>query len=277
MSRLQERFGLAGRVVVVTGGGDGIGRATALVLADAGAAVGVLDRDGERAAATAATIADRDGLALGLGCDVTDAEGVAGAFAAIAERLGPIDGLVNNAGSGSHTRPEQMSADEWDTVLAVNLTAGFRCAQALARDWIAQGRRGAIVNLSSIAGTTALGRGNVAYSASKGAIDAATRELAVEWAQHGIRVNAVAPAQTRTPKLAEWVESDRGGETGGAFLRGLPLGRLVEPEEVADAILFLLSDAAAMITGTVLPVDGGNLALNASGTIGGQAWKGPRG
>ena len=277
MSRLEERFGLGGRVVVVTGGGDGIGRATALVLAEAGAAIGALDRDAERAVATASAIEQAGGRAIGLGCDVTDAPAVADALAAIAERLGPVDGLVNNAGTGSHTRPDEMSAREWDAVLAVNLTAGFRCAQTVARGWIAAGRGGAIVNLSSIAGTTALGRGNVAYSATKGAIDAATRELAVEWAQHGIRVNAVAPAQTRTPKLAEWVESDSGGGTGGTFLRGLPLGRLVEPEEVADAILFLLSDAAAAITGTVLPVDGGNLALNASGTIGGQAWKGPQG
>jgi len=153
----------------------------------------------------------------------------------------------------------------------VNLTGYFLCAQAAGRRMIAAGRGGAIVNISSINGSSALGRGNLAYSVTKGGVNMLTRELAIEWAPHGIRVNAVQPCQTKTAKLVEVLEHPD-VETAGVtqdILRGIPLGRFAEPDEIAAAVVFLASPQASMITGAMLPVDGGNLAFNAGGTV---AW-----
>jgi NAD(P)-dependent dehydrogenase (short-subunit alcohol dehydrogenase family) len=135
---------------------------------------------------------------------------------------------------------------------------------------IERGQSGAIVNLSSIGASAALGRGNFAYSVSKGAVNQFTRELAIEWAPFGIRVNAIQPCQVRTPGLQALIDDPQFDSKTllATWLRGIPLGRLAEPGDVAAAALFLASDAASMITGVTLPVDGGNLALNAGGTIG---------
>ncbi len=192
---------LDARVAVVTGAAVGIGRELARALAHAGAAVACLDVDRSGAAEVAAEIATRGGRALAVACDVSDAAAVAAAFERVEAELGPVDVLVNNAVVISHARPQELPVGEWERVLAVNVTGAFLCAQAAGARMIARGAPGAIVNMSSIAGSSGLGRGNLAYSTSKGAIDAFTRELAVEWAPHGIRVNAVKPAQTMTPSL----------------------------------------------------------------------------
>jgi NAD(P)-dependent dehydrogenase (short-subunit alcohol dehydrogenase family) len=151
----------------------------------------------------------------------------------------------------------------------VNMTGHFLCARAAARTMITNGA-GSIVNVSSIAGSTALGRGNLAYAVSKGGVDALTRELAIEWASHGVRVNGVAPCQVSTVGFlsVERARTAAGDTTAADYRRGIPLGRAATPDEIASAIVYLSSDAASMITGVVLPVDGGNLALNAGGTIG---------
>jgi NAD(P)-dependent dehydrogenase (short-subunit alcohol dehydrogenase family) len=154
-------------------------------------------------------------------------------------------------------------------MFAVNVTGCFLCAQAAGRRMIARGEGGAIINMSSIAGSSALGRGNFAYSVSKGAVNQFTRELAIEWAPYRIRVNAIQPCQVLTPALQSLIDDPQFDSDSlvATFLRGIPLGRLAQPEDIAAAALFLASDAASMITGALLPVDGGNLAMNAGGTV----------
>lgn len=263
-----KRFSLAGRVAVVTGCASGIGRATTLAMAEAGADVVGLDRLIEAGRDTISE-AERCGTeCLFVECDVTDPAAIEVAFEALDSRFGHVDVLVNNAGRATHTHPEDVSDEEWQELFDLNITGYFRCARAAGRRMIARGQGGAIVNVSSIAGSSALGRGNFVYSTTKGAVNQFTRELAVEWAPHGIRVNAVQPCQVRTEGL-ERLAVDPGFEGGlsKTFLRGIPLGRLAETTDIASAALFLASDAAAMVTGTMLPVDGGNLALNAGGTV----------
>lgn len=233
------------RRVLVTGGADGIGRAIAEAFAALGDHVLIVDRDGPRAAATAAEIG-----AEAHACDVTDA----GAVAALAGQAGRIDVLVNNAGIGdSHLPTLEQEAERFRSVLDVNLTGSFLMAQAIGRSMVDR-RRGAIVNLASIAGITGLPRRN-AYGAAKAGVVALTRNLGCEWAGSGVRVNAVAPAYVDTALVRAIAESGRMDLT--AVRRRTPLGRLIRAEEVAAAVVFLASDAASAITGVTLPVDGG--------------------
>ncbi len=265
---------LTGRVALVTGGGahGGIGHAIALALAGAGAAVFAGDIDAAAADLTAQEIRSAGGAAASGGCDVSQPDDVARMFAeldsAFPDAPTGIDVLVNNVGIGHRARPEDLSLADWRRVVGTNLDGTFLCSQQAGRRMIAQGRGGAIVNISSIAGSSALGRGNFVYSVTKGGINQFTRELAVEWARFGIRVNAIQPAQTLTPGVkAGMLRDPRLDPTTfqKRLLRGIPLDRLGEPEDIAAAALFLASDAAAFITGHILPVDGGNLALNAGG------------
>jgi NAD(P)-dependent dehydrogenase (short-subunit alcohol dehydrogenase family) len=226
-------------------------------LAAAGAAVAILDRDAAMAERVAKTIAG-DGPSISAhAADVTEEAALERAFATVVQHRGGVDILVNSAGIGlRHSAVDHPLAD-WDKVVAVNLTGVFLCSRIAARSMISRGG-GAIVNLASIMGFSGGGiYPNVSYQATKGAIVNMTRALAVEWAQSGIRVNAVAPTWVHTDLTAALLDQpgilDR--------IAGLtPLGRLATPEEVALAILFLASPAAAMITGHTLPVDGGFLA-----------------
>ena len=257
-------------VAVVTGAGSGIGRAIAVSLAERRYLLALLDVDVERAEETAELARRSSVEAAAVVCDVADPEQVAAAFAAVDERLGRIDLLVNNAVIPvPRVHPEDLALTDWQRTLDVNLTGYFLCAQAAGTRMIAAGHGGAIVNISSINGSSALGRGNLAYSVTKGGVNMLTRELAVEWAPHGVRVNAVQPCQTRTAKLIEVLEHP-GVEAAGVtrdILRGIPLGRFAEADEIAAAVVFLASPQASMITGALLPVDGGNLAFNAGGTV----------
>jgi NAD(P)-dependent dehydrogenase (short-subunit alcohol dehydrogenase family) len=266
MTGLAQRWSMAGKVVVITGSGAGIGRATARVFAEAGARVVGLDLDEKRGKAVADELDD----AVFVQCDTGDTDAIEAAFDQIESSVGAFDVLVNNAGAGSHTRPEDIEPDEWNHVLAVSITGYAFAARAAGRSMMRHRRPGAIVNVSSIAGLSALGRGNFVYSVAKGGVNQLTRELAVEWAVHGIRVNAVAPCQVRTEGIGSLLADSRfdGGAVEERFVRGIPLGRLAEPAEIADVIHFLASDAARFVTGVVVPVDGGNIALNAGGTIG---------
>jgi len=250
------RFRLDGLLAVVTGGGNGIGRASAAVLAAAGARVAVLDRDEPAARASAAAIAD--GRASAYALDVADAPAVDRVFDAVAAREGRIDILVNSAGIAIRRPSTELPLEEWEKVVAVNMTGVFLCARAAARHMIAGGRGGAIVNLASIMGISGGGLyPNISYQATKGAVVNMTRALAIEWAPHKIRVNAVAPTWVRTNFIAALTARP---DLLAEIERVTPLGRLAEPEEVAAAVLFLAAPAAAMVTGHILAVDGGFLA-----------------
>ncbi len=241
---------LAGRVAIVTGGGNGIGRATCHALAQAGAHVVIADIDPEAAGRVAAEVGRGEAHQL----DVADEAQVEAVIEAVTARHGRIDILINNAGLGARVPTVDLPTERWRQVMAVNLDGSFFCARAAGRHMI-EARRGAVVNLASIMGLVGGGHyPNLSYHSAKGAIVNFTRALACEWAPHGVRVNAVAPTFARTrftePLLADQTMAAR-------LLAETPLGRFVEPEEVATAILFLASDAASMITGVTLPVDGG--------------------
>jgi NAD(P)-dependent dehydrogenase (short-subunit alcohol dehydrogenase family) len=245
------------RVVFVTGAGAGIGRATALAFARLGAAVASTDIDGVGARATARAIAGEGGAAAAWQLDVAIEADVDRVVAEALARFGRIDVLVNNAGVGARMATVEMPTERWDRVVDVGLNGAFYASRAIGRHMVER-RAGAVVNVSSIMGLTGGGLyPNPAYHAVKGALVNLTRALALEWAPHGVRVNAVAPAFVRT-KLVEPLMSDP--EMAKALIAATPLGRLVEPEEVAAAIVFLASDAARMITGHTLPIDGGWLA-----------------
>jgi NAD(P)-dependent dehydrogenase (short-subunit alcohol dehydrogenase family) len=273
---------LAGRHAVVTGGASGLGRAVAHTLAGVGARISVLDVNPGGAAQTVAEIRDAGGRADAISCDVADAGSIAAAFEQVAHS-GPAHILVNNAGINPRGTSLEITDEIWAHTMAINLAGYFLCARRFAEHLLAAGAqagasgagvngavvKGAVVNVSSIGGSTSLGRGNFVYGVSKGGVEQLTRELAVAWAPRGIRVNAVAPCQIATDGLRVLSATPSAeGRLLDTFLGGIPLGRLVEPAEVAAAVTFLASDAAAMITGVILPVDGGNLALNAGGTIG---------
>lgn len=243
-------FRLDGRIACVTGGGAGIGAATARLLAAAGARGVVLDRD---AAAAEAVAGEIGGEARAL--DVADEAAVEAVMAEIAARHGRIDVAVANAGINIRRPALDCTLAEWNAVLEVNLTGAFLTARAAARH---MGVGGAVVVTASIMSFSGGGLyPNVSYATTKGALVNLVRALAVEWAPAGIRVNAVAPTWTRTGFIQPL--TDDAALT--ARLEALtPLGRLAEPDEVANAMLFLASDAAAMVTGHTLAVDGGFLA-----------------
>jgi NAD(P)-dependent dehydrogenase (short-subunit alcohol dehydrogenase family) len=248
---------LAGRVAVVTGAARGIGLATVNALADAGALPVLIDKNVETLEVAAASLTARGVLHRVLTLDVTDGAAVDAAFAGIAAWRGRIDILVNNAGIALRRPSVELAQSEWQAVVDVNLTGVFLCARAAARHMLAAGR-GAIVNLASIMGLSGGGLyPNISYQSTKGALVNLTRALAVEWAADGIRVNAVAPTWVRTELTRGLVENP---ELLARMLAMTPMRRLAEPEDVAAAIVFLVSDRAAMITGHTLPVDGGFLA-----------------
>jgi NAD(P)-dependent dehydrogenase (short-subunit alcohol dehydrogenase family) len=268
--KLVEWFGLDDRVALVTGGGanGGIGHAVALALAHAGAHVLVSDVDGDGAAGTAREVQALGRRAAAVRADLGEPDDVLAMMAAVDREFGRIDILVNNVGVGHRSRPEALSLEDWRQVVGVNLDGTFLATREAGRRMIARGAGGSIVSISSIAGSSALGRGNFVYSVTKAGIIQLTRELAVEWAPHRIRVNAIQPAQVMTKAMDRMLTDPRldPATLKERFVRGIPLDRIGEPEDIAKAVVFLASDAAGFITGHSLPVDGGNLALNAGGS-----------
>ncbi len=252
LSRLDEK------TAVITGAGNGIGKATAVMFAQAGARIALFDIDGMAATTVADDIRRNGGVAAAIAVDVTVEEKVTVAFAATLEQFGSVDILVNNAGIAIRKPTIDLSHSDWERVVAVNMTGVFLCARAAAREMLRSGRGGAIVNTASIFGLSGGGLyPNISYQTTKGAIINLTRALAIEWAKQGIRVNAVAPTWVRTRLIEPLLERP---ELVAEMTRLIPLGRLAECSEIAAAILFLASPAAAMITGHTLPVDGGFLA-----------------
>lgn len=245
---------LKDRVVIITGGGGDIGTATSLVFAREGAIVVVTDSRADMAERTAKLIRDGGGRVTSFGLDVLDEAAVERTFDAVFERFGCPDILVNLAGDTVIKKSVDMSVEEFDRILRLNVTGQFITARSVARRMLTRGQGGAIINIGSILGYGGTPR-RAGYTSSRGAIINLTKTLAVEWALDGIRVNCVAPGWTMTKALRAAVES--GGLNVDALIERTPMGRLPEVEDIANAVLFLASDESSMITGHTIPIDGG--------------------
>ena len=254
---------LAGRVAVVSGGGSvgpgwGNGKATAVTLAEAGAWVAVVDLDAEAAAATCAVVAERGGVAEPFICDATDSAAVAEVVREVQASRGRIDILHNNVGYPESGDPVELAEPLWDKAMAVNVKAAFLACKHVLPIMEAAGG-GAIVNTSSLAGIRFSGYDNCSYYAAKAALNQFTAHLAVQYAAKNIRVNAVLPGYIDTPLIYSRIKGRY--DTAEAMIADrnarVPMQRMGTAFDVAKAVLFLVSDDAAYITGVLLPVDGG--------------------
>ena len=247
---------LDGRVALVTGGGSGIGRATALVLGARGASVVVADVD-EASAKETVDLIGADARTSSLRADVTDPAAVERMVASTVERFGALDWACNVAGVSNEQKPfTDHTLAEWQRVIDVDLTGVFLCMQHELRQMVTQGR-GAIVNVSSGAGVVAA-PGQPQYTAAKHGVLGLTKQAAQEYARSGIRVNAVLPGQTETAPMRAYLDAQ--ADHGERILRRLPAGRMATPEEIAESIVWLCSDAASYVNGVSLLVDGGLIA-----------------
>jgi NAD(P)-dependent dehydrogenase (short-subunit alcohol dehydrogenase family) len=245
-------LGLSGRVCVVTGGGGGIGRATAVSLAKAGARVAAIDRDERGLATTEAELHKVGRGHLVTRCDTTSAESVTAASGTIETSLGPCGVLVNTAAVLRPGGLDTLSLAEWNAVLAVNLTAYFLCAQTFGRQMRQLGR-GSLVHVASIAGSHAQAQSG-AYSVSKAGVVMLSRQLASEWGPHGIRSNVVSPGMVVTPMSQSFYDTPGVTERRTAVV---PARRIGMPQDMADTILYLASDRASYVNGDEITVDGG--------------------
>jgi NAD(P)-dependent dehydrogenase (short-subunit alcohol dehydrogenase family) len=247
-----DSFALPGRVAVVTGGNRGLGRALAHALGEAGASVAILARDQEKSAEVVAELAGKGIAASAFHGDMANRAEVEGAAGAIAAAYGRVDVLVNNAGACIHRPALEVTEQEWNTVIDVNLTGVWNGCQAFGRRMVDAGG-GVIVNVGSMSGQIVnRPQWQPAYNASKAGVHHLTRSLAAEWAPFGIRVNAVAPGYVKT----DMTPIDR-PELARHWIEDAPMRRAAAPEEIAPAVVFLSSPAAAFMTGSVLVIDGG--------------------
>ncbi len=248
-------YDFRGKTAFVTGAARGIGRATALAFARAGARVALADLSGDGLHETARLIDAAGGEALTLTCDVTNEDDVQAAVDRTVERFGSLDAAFNNAGVEQPVQPAANTAKEdWERILGVSLTGAFLCTRAQIRQMLRQDGGGAIVNVSSGAGVKGF-KGQAAYAAAKHGIIGFTRSAALDHAAQGIRINAVCPGIIDTEMIRRFGDTRPGGREG--LIADEPVGRLGKPEEVASAVLWLCSTDAAFTTGTALVVDGG--------------------
>jgi len=252
------RFDFENKVAVVTGAAQGIGAACVERLARDGAAVALWDVDDTRGQALASSLASHGHRATYLHCNVARKAEVDAALAATLEVFGRVDALVNNAGIFKAADFLDITEADWDAVIDVNLKGAFLVAQAVARTMAARGG-GAIVNMSSVNGLMAIPT-IASYNVSKGGLNQLTRVMALALADHGIRVNAVAPGTIATELAQQAVLGS--AEARARIMSRTPMKRLGEPSEIADVTAFLLSDAASYMTGQIVYVDGGRLSLN---------------
>ena len=258
MSALEELFGLRGRVAWVTGASSGLGAECARALAKAGARLAISARREEKLRDVAAELEALGAEVCIAPADVVERGAIEGALDRAESELGPVDVLVNSAGSVKLGRAERHTRDKWDETIELNLTSAFEQSQAVATRLIARGAPGRIIHVSSV-----MGRGAnpvhraVSYSASKGGLDNLTRHLAMEWAGHGITVNAVAPSYFPSEMTIDPSHGDIAPDQKERMATFTPLGRVGRAGELETAIVFLAAPASTYVTGVVLPVDGG--------------------
>ena len=251
---IMSSFSLAGKKAVVTGGSSGLGAAMALALAQAGADIALADLNSGEAQTMIEKIQGMGRRAFFVQTDVSREDQVDQMAAAVKQEFGAIHILVTSAGIGKKVPAEDLTGDEWDQVMAVNLKGVFLCCQKIGREMIRQGS-GSIVNVSSMSGMIVNKERKIsAYCASKGGVIMLTKSLASEWAQYNVRVNAIAPGYFITPFNAKWMADPA---MNGEALGLTPMKRFARPEEIGPAAVFLASDAASFITGHNLLIDGG--------------------
>jgi gluconate 5-dehydrogenase len=252
--RFSGLFDLDDKVVWVAGGTGAIGGEMACACAAFGARVAVSGRDPAACQQVAAEISENAREALGVALDLQDVASIRAAAAAVESALGPIDVLINAAGTHIEQPAEDLTPANWDEVLDVNLRGALFLSQAAAHSMIAQGAGGSIIHVTSVRSELGIRRGYAAYCASKGGLGILIKQLASEWARHGIRVNGIAPTFTRTPLVTEYLEDPAFYQ---ALVQRIPLGRVCETLDLAGLAVFFASDAASFITGQNVFVDGG--------------------
>jgi NAD(P)-dependent dehydrogenase (short-subunit alcohol dehydrogenase family) len=256
---LRGVFGLTGKHALVTGAGGALGLAICRGFADFGAHVACLDISEEIAtSAMQAVRQSGDQQAIAVVCDVREPSQIERAVADVLEKFGKIDILVNLAGNGILKPAIEFTLDDWEETMNVYLRSAFLFAKLVGRSMVERGS-GNIINISSVASMVALGRGTAAYAAAKAGMNALTRELALEWARKGVRVNAIAPCQIDTPQLRKLLSDPQfdPDKLMNTWLDAIAIGRLGRPQEIAGPCIFLASEASSLITGHVLLVDGG--------------------
>ncbi|GAB4338951.1 MAG: glucose 1-dehydrogenase [Dehalococcoidia bacterium] len=254
---LAERiFDITGKTIVVTGASSGLGVTFAEALAGAGANVVLAARRKANIDDLAARICSNGAKALSIACDVTDSAAVASMLDAACDRFGRVDVLVNNAGQAAEAgvMPERVPDELFQQTIAVNVTGAYYCAREAAVRMICDGKGGAIVNIASIMGITGQQNGPIAYQASKAAVINMTRNMAVSWADRGVRVNCIAPGWFPSEMTAGWFAVPQFLER---FKGQAPMNRVGEPRELIGALLLLVSDASSFMTGQTINVDGG--------------------
>ena len=262
---MTDMFDLSGRVALVSGAASGMGKAAALALAEAGADVVLADLNEAGAQSTCTQIEALGRRGLPVRCDVAEPDEIRAVFARVDEEFGRIDFLANIAGEGVRKKPEEIGLDEVEWTWRNLVYGRFCCCQEAGRRMLAAGG-GSILNLGSLASLTALGRGHIAYSMAMGAVVQMTRELSTEWSGRGVRVNTIMPAQVLNDGLRARIQADPRIEE--RFLSGIPAGRFGSSDDIKGLVVLLASDASSWITGAIIPMDGGNMAMNAGGSVG---------
>ncbi|WP_336346134.1 SDR family NAD(P)-dependent oxidoreductase [Halalkalicoccus ordinarius] len=249
-----ESFSLEGETAVVTGAAQGLGKEMAIGLTEMGADVAIADVNASKASKTAEDI-DGETNVIAVEVDVTDETSVEAMIEEVTDRLGPVDVLVNNAGIVENSPAEETSIESWRRVVAVNLDGVFLCAKHVGQQMLERGE-GRIVNVSSMSGFDVnVPQKQASYNTTKAGVSMLTKSLAVEWADRGIRVNAIAPGYMRTTLVDEVLEENP--EMEETWLENTPIGRLGRPEELRELVVYLASDASSYMTGSTVVMDGG--------------------